>query len=328
VDGLGRLRLAAGESKQIPLNVTPKHRGVFHVRYSHGSRRAAALRTPNQFRRHRPDTRKALTDSPFGIWCFWGGHSISPDPLLGEKLASIMIRAAGVGLTEGSRIDSSPRPPNVFQYLKDKYKITLNVQFSPYSKGAKIPDVDVRGAYYDPELFAKEVIPWLEQAAKKGYEPSYMVLHESRINPALLRRFSEYFGGAPYDMPADEKAKYDIQFKNAVAFAEALKKAAPDAKIVAFNDYPSFIEEHFKRGFPAEVFDVIGIEQANFHRQPECQPSWYCMLRMRTQRSIRLPNLPELTVYSFRRSRGKFSLHRACMATNMQYQLGWHSGCR
>jgi len=82
--------LAAGESKQIPLNVTPKHRGVFTCAISHGSRRAAALRTPNHFAVIVPDTRKALTDSPFGIWCFWGGHSISPDPLLGEKLASIM----------------------------------------------------------------------------------------------------------------------------------------------------------------------------------------------------------------------------------------------
>jgi hypothetical protein len=36
--------------------------------------------------------------------------------------------------------------------------------------------------------------------------------------------------------------------------------------------------EYMKRGFPAELFDVIGLECAGFMREPERQPDWLSLL--------------------------------------------------
>ena len=275
--------LQAGEAKTIPLDVTPKYRGTFFCTISTEAAGQVLQLRETSFASIAPDTRKAMEDSPFGIWCFWGSHTSTQDPLRSEKLASLIYKGGwrwtygghpGGAARRGEAEDSSV----MYRDMKDRFKLTWNCQYPPHAKGAAIPETGVRGAYYEKDLFEKDVVPWLANARKNGFDPTYIVLHENRINVLMLRRYSEYFGGEPYDMPAAEKEKYDIQFKNAVDFARAIKQADPQARIVAFNDYPAFVNEHLKRGFPADAFDVIGLESAIFHHQPERQPDWLCLL--------------------------------------------------
>jgi hypothetical protein len=160
---------------------------------------------------------------------------------------------------------------DTLQELRKKYKLTLTIQSPPQS-------YQRAEGWWDAAAFQKEVVPWLADAEKRGIDNSYKVLHESRSSNNLLRRYSEYLGGEPYDMPADEKAKLEKQFANVVEYTRALKQADPNAKIVLINDYPAFAAEYLKRGFPKENFDAIGLEDANFMREPERQPDWLSLL--------------------------------------------------
>ena len=93
-----------------------------------------------------------------------------------------------------------------------------------------------------------------------------------------MARLSEFLGGRPYDMPAEEKARVDEQFPNVVAYCRALKQVDPRAKIILINDYPSVGIEYMKRSFPKDAFDCFGSEGAMFMREPERQPDWMCLL--------------------------------------------------
>ena len=178
--------LAAGEAKTVPLDLTPVSRdataergalrGVFACTLALTANGQPVYQRHTSFARIAPDTRKALGDSPFGIWCFWGSHSISKDPLKGEKLASIMNKGGWRWTYGGSPGGFKDSPANVGEYLKSKYKVTLNVQCPPGCKRAQIPGVEkLRGAYADPQQFATEVVPWLASARERLVDPSYMV---------------------------------------------------------------------------------------------------------------------------------------------------------
>ena len=142
-----------------------------------------------------------------------------------------------------------------------------------------LPNSYQRGeGWFDAAAFATNEAPVLATFRERGYDNAVKVLHESRSSTFLLRRFSELLGGEEYDMPADEKAKLDQQFENVKKYCAAIKKADPKARIVLINDYPHVAIEYMKRGFPAELFDVIGLECAGFMREPERQPDWLSLL--------------------------------------------------
>jgi hypothetical protein len=270
--------LPPGKTEQIALDVTPGRRGWYActLGVEAGGRPVQVRQTT--FAVLAPDTRKAVGESPFGVWCFWGSHTATDDPDRVDRLASL-IHKGGWRWTYGgkpsTRRNVAELPgPEVYQRLKNQYKITFNCQYPRSAKSAG----PYHGAYYEEENFRETVVPWLAIAREKGFDPSYIVLHENRSSKAVVVRYSDFLGGRPYDMPAAEKEKLEGQFEMAKQFCAAVKKADPQAKILLINDYPAFAGEYLRRGFPAELFDVLGSEGAMFSRQPERQPDWLCLL--------------------------------------------------
>jgi hypothetical protein len=266
--------LQPGESKTVPLDITPDKRGWYKATVGVEADEVLVQQRDTSFAVLAPDTRRAGDDSPFGVWSFWDAHTATSDPDRADKLGS-MIEKGGWRWTYGGdpagRRATAEERARIYQELKKKYKLSFTVQSPPQSYQRE-------EGWWDAEKFQEQVVPWLQQSEAQGIDNYYKVLHESRSSTALLRRYSDHLGGEPYDMPAEEKAQIEKQFANVVKYATALKKADPNAKIVLINDYAVVAEEYLKRGFPKNLFDAIGLESANFMREPERQPDWLSML--------------------------------------------------
>lgn len=264
-----KLRLEPGKSKQVELDVTPKRRGWYSCTLGVESGELVQRRDTT-FAVLAPDTRKATTDSPFGIWEFWFPHSVARRENQVETLAKLINKGGWRWTYGGSPGGRGDDTQGEFRRLKEQYKIVWSAHSLPqgYQRG--------RG-WFDQAEFDK-TIPEAVKHDLEIFDPHFKVMHESRSSLNLLRRYSEYLGGKPYDMPAEEKANLEAQFENVKKYCLAVKKLDSRAKIVLFNDYPSVVFQFLSRGFPKEAFDVIGLEGAMFLRQPERQPDWLSLL--------------------------------------------------
>lgn len=269
--------LKPGQTQPVKLDVTPARRGWYSCKLGVESGGVPLLVRSTSFAVLAPDTRTAMEDSPFGVWCFWNSHAVTHDPARGEKLASLMYKggwrwtyggAPGGRKTDGDSAD-------VYARLRRDYKITFNLR---YPKGAKGLHIKQGVTSFNEQRFQSDVVPWLAAARKSGVDPSYIVLHEDRTSKAVVIRYSELLGGQPYEMPPEESQLLEKQFKYVKQFCAAMKKADPTAKICLINDYPGFAAQYMKRKFPAELFDMFGSEGAMFARQAERQPDWLCLL--------------------------------------------------
>ncbi len=266
--------LAAGESREVLLDVTPGRRGWFSCAVGLELGGRLLQRRETTFAVLAPDTRKAGEESPFGVWEFWYPHSVAPRADQIETLASL-IRKGGWRHTYGGwpvlkHANATDVPEAVFEEMKRKHKFSWNLWSAPesYQRGA--------GWFHEAE-FAEKVVPQTKRMLGL-IEPWFKVLHESRSSTALIRRFSEYLGGAPYAMPEDEARKIEIQMENVRKYCLALKAVDPRVRLVLFNDYPAFVFQYLQRKFPSEAYDVVGLEGAMFLRRPERQPDWLSLL--------------------------------------------------
>jgi hypothetical protein len=162
--------------------------------------------------------------------------------------------------------------------MADKYKFKVTFAKPPTCKALE-KDSAYRGLLYDPEGFRAKVLPWIAWAKKSGMDDAYFILHESRYDgDAILMNFSEMLGGAAYQWKPETRALFNQQFQNVTDYCRALKKAAPDARIVLINDGPQYALEYLKAGFPADAFDVLGLEVCGYAHLPEAQPNWLTVL--------------------------------------------------
>jgi hypothetical protein len=67
--------LQPGESKTVPLDVTPDKRGWFKASVGVEADGVLVQQRDTSFAVLAPDTRRAMDDSPFGVWSFWDAHS-------------------------------------------------------------------------------------------------------------------------------------------------------------------------------------------------------------------------------------------------------------
>jgi hypothetical protein len=265
--------LAPGEHQLVPMDVTPANLGWYACRLSVQVDGRDVQSRKTSFAMLAPDTRQDLAASPFGVWCFWNSHTSTRDENRHEKLASIMHKAGWRWTYGGSPKDSEP-DRDLPEELREKYNITWTLGNLPDGKRAK-----PFGVSYDPAKFQAEVVPKLQEAAdRKSRDNHFIVLHESRTSKAIVVRYSEFLGGEPYTMLEDETAKFDGQYEQVLNYCRAIREADPSARIVLINDYPAYAQPYLSRGFPAELFDVLGSEGAMFARLPEIQPDWLSLL--------------------------------------------------
>jgi hypothetical protein len=275
--------LDKGEAKEIAITVMPaerKKRGWFDLEIGVESGGLPVQVYRNTYAVLAPDTRKAQADSPFGIWEFWGVHTMYGQGKRHSWDIASLIRKGGWRWTYGgdARGRGQAEGPTAEQ-LFDQFNITYTIRNLPNS-------YQRASGWWNEKEFEEKVAPIVRENAKtrpKGIDRVYKVLHESRSSDTMLRRYSELLGGVPYEFPAAEKQKVDDQFANVVKYCQAIKKVDPEAKICLINDYPGVGVEYMKRGMPKDAFDYFGSEMANFMREPERQPDWLCLLGLTHQ---------------------------------------------
>ncbi len=272
------ITLKKGESRDFPIKVMPaerKKRGWFDVEIGIECDGKPVQVYRTTYAVLAPDTRKAMADSPFGIWEFWWPHASYARHDRQVKDIATLINKGGWRWTYGGSAQERARGSTLSaEQLYDDYKITYTIRNLPNGYQRK-------EGWWDEKVFEETIAPGIRDFAKnpaKGQDRTYKVLHESRSSDTFLRHFSVFFGGEPYAMPDKEKAGIDAQFAHVVKYCQAVKKADPQAKICLINDYPGVGAEFMKRGMPKDAFDVFGTEVANFMREPERQPDWMCLL--------------------------------------------------
>lgn len=265
--------LAPGETKSVKLDVTPGMRGWFACAVGIEVGGEVVQQRDTTFAILAPDTRKAGEESPFGTWQFWSAHFATTTPDQIDRLAEMMKKGGWrhtYGGTPSLQRGQVPGIDSVYENLRKQYHLNFTIQNLPKSYQRD-------EGWWDAKEFETVVKPAIAEGLRRsdGY---FKVLHESRSSSELIRRFSPYFGGEPYQMPEAEKKKLDTQVENVRHYTAALKAANPKAKVVLINDYPAFVDQYLLRKFPSENFDVIGLEGAMFLRSPERQPDWLSLL--------------------------------------------------
>ena len=277
--------LKAGEKADVSLDLTPPsgRRGWFACEFTAEEGGKPVQQRETSFAVLAPDTRKAREDSPFGVWCFWRGHTLNlvPQEDLVDRLGTILHKGGwrwtyggspvSYALTYSKEANAAQQRAKVYRDVQEKHGFTWTLHSPPYAYQRDT-------GWYDEKVFEQEVVPDLKNSEESRIEHAAKVLHESRSSTTLIVRLSEFLGGKPYEMPAAEKEKLDKQFANVVAYCRALKKASPGIRVVLINDYPSVGVEYMKRNMPKDLFDVFGSEGAMFMREPERQPDWLCLL--------------------------------------------------
>jgi hypothetical protein len=267
-----KIQLRPSETKKLTLDASPGKRGWFTCQIGVEAAGRLVQRRDTTFAVLAPDTRKAMKDSPFGIWEFWSPHSVRPLPDQIERLAKLMNKGGWRYTYGGSPVSrrTGDAESDIYTRLREQYKIHFTV--------ANLPNSYQRGTGWWNEAEFNQIMPDALEKGLKNSDGHFKVLHESRSSTSLIRRYSDFLGGTAYDMPAEETAKLNEQFENVKKFTAAIKKLNPAARIVMVNDYPAVAIEYLKRGFPAGNFDVIGLEGAMFLRSPERQPDWLSLL--------------------------------------------------
>jgi hypothetical protein len=328
-----KVALEKGQARELAITVMPndrKKRGWFSLEIA-----VEAGGVPVQVYRTTyavlaPDTRKAMADSPFGVWEFWGVHTMYGQ---GKRhcwdIASLISKGGWRWTYGGDARERGQVEGPTAEQLFDQFKLTYTIRntMNCYQRGT---------GWWDQVEFDKTVAPGIRTNAllkPKGVDRVYKVLHESRSSDTLLRRYGELLGGEPYAMPDKEKVQIDQQFANVVSFCRAIKKTDPDAKICLINDYPGVGAEYMKRGMPKDAFDYFGSEMANFMREPERQPDWLCLLGLthqwkRAQEKYGYTDKPVWTTEALYHATnpGNLSLHKQAVIQNREAMLALANG--
>lgn len=285
--------VAPGQSAKVPLDLTPKARGWYACSISAEAGGQVLHRQETTMAYLAPDTRQAQgAESPFGIWCFWSAHTMVDDLQRNDKLASLMHKGGwrwtfggnpamdrGGAPRERRGQPTTQEATAVYRHIMDAYNVRFNAQSPPRGNPLAVKSGAAhKGPRYDKEQFENEVVPWLKEAPARGFDNGYLVLHESRINERMIARFGEMFGGPPFEPTAEEKSLLEAQITDALEFCRQIKKAEPSARIVLFNDLAAYAGLYLQRGFPADAFDVTGIEITGWLRVPEYPLDWISLL--------------------------------------------------
>lgn len=267
-----KLQIEPGQTAAALLDATPQKRGWYFCKVGVETAGILMQQRDTTFAVLAPDTRKAMEDSPFGVWEFWFPHSTLRAANQVDVLANLIHKGGWRWTYGGSPVARGDEANTVaiHKQMKEQYKITWNI-----SNGYKNYQRDE--GWFEQAEFDQNA-PAMMRERMEYADTSFKVLHESRSSSAIVRRYSEFLGGEPYTMPAAENEKIEKQFENVKKYTDATRKADPRIKIVLINDYPSVANEYMARRFPAENFDVFGLEGAMFLRTPERQPDWMSLL--------------------------------------------------
>ncbi len=203
-----------------------------------------------------PDTRRATTDSPFGMWCYFEGHFGAPAEVGGE-----LFRLLGVRWTLANFVASDDKKLNderMQALAKHKVGLTCaNVACIANTCNDGQADVDdMMRKMHDMPPVKHWLVFW---------ETSLSREHASAFMPDLV-------GNAPRPLTPEEDATFRICWNVAVEYATRVRAEFPEVKLVYGNGFPPFIAELLRHGFPKELIDGFGLDFDMFLATPELQP--------------------------------------------------------
>jgi hypothetical protein len=182
-----------------------------------------------------PNTRKHVAENPFGTWDFAGAHYSPRDPALRlELVTKLGLRYVLDDPALGMRSFVVPRPNGRGQFEKLAAKLREN---------PALPKPD-----------------------------RLLVFHETAISGPHVTRTPEVFTGKPYAFSAEEQARFDALWQEALDNYALAKEFFPEAKVMFGNGPPHLVEAFLKRGFPRELLRCAANESGAFARPPEAQP--------------------------------------------------------
>lgn len=206
------------------------------------------------------DTRRTTEkNSRWGLWTWYGGHGTNPD--LDEN--AYLLRAAGArGAGPGGGGDRytlrrtwglAPRPVGLY-YRAPAWMFT---------------DPDNAEAI---ATFKREIVDKAKQLLEASPDSPYMAFFVEDVSdiPLMFGEYPRYLGDTGTEAwTAEQKHLYEVRFKAARIAFEALRQEVPQAKLSLGWTHPQFQIPLLRMGFPAELFDVIGIDFPTFMRMPE-----------------------------------------------------------
>ncbi len=192
----------------------------------------------------------------WGLWTWVGTHGTNPD--IEENMYLNLAAGAHFQGTRKQRVDRRTwdisTPPKHIMYGP-----------APYSLEDEI-DPAKREAF--KEETGKKVAKMLEEDPTI---PSFSIFTETAISPAITYGIPPEYTGESEEELWDDAAKkrFDAMWETAMAACEGIREHAPEAKIALGWCEAAFTVPFMKRGFPAELFDMIGIDTPVFERTPE-----------------------------------------------------------
>lgn len=270
----GRLVVAVEEEAQAPLDVellprevrtirlplAPTRFGLHHVasRFTHTG--GDVLVDAGTFVQLPLDTRRTTEkNSRWGLWTWYGGHGTNPD--LDEN--AYLLRAAGArGAGPGGG--------------GDRYTLRRTWGLAPRPAGISYRAPE--WLYTDPDnaekiaAFQREMVDKAKKLLEDSPDSPYLAFFVEDVAdiPLMFGEYPHYLGESGTESwTPEQKRLYEGRFKAAKLAFEALRKEVPQARLSLGWTHPQFQIPLLRMGFPAELFDIIGIDFPTFMRMPE-----------------------------------------------------------
>ncbi|MBE3099642.1 MAG: hypothetical protein IMZ44_21205, partial [Planctomycetes bacterium] len=225
-------KVAAGATENVSMEIAVPKRGYYDlaVTVSDGRNRSLLTRKTS-LALLPPDIRKHRNESPFGTWQFGGGHYACTDP---DRIGPLYAKAG-------------------FRYGMWGFKAEDQMKYGIIQS----PEPAVTGWTARFGHGAEGYRKALEQNSTVGLDP----------HPIALMFHEDGIGGKTDEERANSFQK---SWDDAIQSAKSMRKEFPNVKLSLGNGEQSFREEFYRRKFPADLFDYVGLEAGGGY--PESQP--------------------------------------------------------
>lgn len=242
----------AGKSRTETFELDPPQRGYYDLRVQleEGSGKRLVV-YQSSFAVLPPDTRRHRETSPFGTWDFCGQHFTGSDP---DVVGPLYVK---MGLHYG-----------MFQFppaALGKYGVRRGNEFAlrHMDQNVSVADaVDKAAEAYRKQL---ELYPDTLDTILIFHEDSISGPHETRVPDLFTDR-------PPFKMDPAEQERFKTMWDFAHSAVKRFKEIDPKLNFMFGNGTLTVKEAFLRNHFPAELFDSLGNEVANFGRPPEAQP--------------------------------------------------------
>ena len=228
-----------------------------------------------------PDTRKAGSESPYGTWWFEGSHYSESDANLVLPLIQKM----------GFRHVTPPK--------KDERK---NVTPANYARHKMTPSMmrRIREGKKKGGSLEEQVQKFMTDWPATGYA---MIFHETHLGGLGLEIPPELFGRPPLKLEGKDQERYKTLVEHAERHSSAIRKLAPNTKIILGNGGTNFNVHWLRTKLPRKHWDAIGLEMAIQLFHPEGQPTGWNLQSMWIAKRMReiygYEDMPITSCYEF-----------------------------